>query len=75
MTFLSLIHTVSKRQFAIKHAMTGRPGPSCVVMRNRAITGEIDAERIPKIYPTSGYLRESLSTPPVEDIEKASHLL
>jgi len=62
-------------QFAIKHALTGRPGPSCVVMRNRAITGEIDPEGIPRIFPTSGYLKESLSIPTTEDIEKASRLL
>jgi acetolactate synthase-1/2/3 large subunit len=61
-------------QFAIKHAVTGRPGPSCVVMRNRAITGEIDPEGIPRIFPTSGYLKESLSIPTTEDIEKASRL-
>ncbi|MBA7645522.1 Acetolactate synthase large subunit [subsurface metagenome] len=62
-------------QLAIKHAMAGRPGPSCVVMRNNAISGEIDLEGVPKIYATSGYLKESLITPPAEDIEKASRLL
>lgn len=67
--------TVQGVQLAIKHAMAGRPGPSCVVMRNNAIIGEIDPERLPKLYATSGYLKESLSTPPTEDIEKASRLL
>ncbi|MCK4722370.1 MAG: thiamine pyrophosphate-binding protein, partial [Dehalococcoidia bacterium] len=62
-------------QLAIKHAMAGGPGPSCVVMRNNAISGEIDLEGVPKIYATSGYLKESLITPPAEDIEKASRLL
>jgi len=62
-------------QLAIKHAMAGRTGPSCVVMRNNAITGEIDPEGIPKIHATSGYLKKSLITPTAEDIEKASRLL
>jgi len=62
-------------QFAIKHAMAGRPGPSSVVMRNNAISGEIAPERAPRMYATSGYLKGSLGTPPAEDVEKASHLL
>lgn len=44
-------------------------------MRNSAISGEIDPERMPRIYATTGYLKESLSTSPAEEIEKASRLL
>ncbi|MFC2021593.1 thiamine pyrophosphate-binding protein [Chloroflexota bacterium] len=62
-------------QLAIKHSVIGRPGPSCVVMRNNAVTGEIDNKKTPRIYPTSGYLKESLNAPPTGDIEKACHLL
>ncbi len=62
-------------QLAIKHAMSGRPGPACVVMRNSAITGEVDPQKPPRIHHTAGYLRESLSAPPAEEIEKASRFL
>jgi len=62
-------------QLAIKHAMTGRPGPSCVVMRNNAISGELDPQRVPNIYDTSGYLRQSLSAPQAKDIESSARLL
>lgn len=62
-------------QLAIKHAVAGRPGPTCVVMRNSAITGEIDLDRIPRIHPTPGYLKGSLSAAPAEEIEKAVNLL
>ncbi|UCH43152.1 MAG: thiamine pyrophosphate-binding protein, partial [Dehalococcoidales bacterium] len=62
-------------QLAIKHAQTGRPGPACVVVRNSAVTGEFDSEKTPKTYPTAGYLKDSLSTPPAEDIERAGQLI
>jgi len=62
-------------QLALKHSMTGRPGPACVVLRNRAVTGEIDAEKTPRIFPTEGYLRESLITAPSEAIEKAASMI
>lgn len=62
-------------QFAIKHAISGRTGPSCVVMRSNAVSGEIDPEGIPKIHATGGYLKESISTSPMEEIEKTTRLL
>ncbi len=62
-------------QLAIKHATTGRPGPSSVVMRNNAVTGEIDPNKSPRIHPTAGYIRESLSAAPADEIEKAGRLL
>ena len=62
-------------QLAIKHATSGKPGPACVVMRTAAISGEVNPERIPKIYPTESYLRASLSTPPRTEIEKAAEFL
>ena len=62
-------------QLAIKHATSGRPGPACVVMRTAAISGEVNPERVPKIYPTERYLRTSLTTPPQADIESVAKLL
>ena len=62
-------------QLAIKHARSGRPGPACVVMRNSAVTGEIDPQQPPRIHHTAGYLRGSPGAPPAEDIEQASRLL
>lgn len=62
-------------QLAIKHATSARPGPACVVMRNAAISGEVNPARIPKIYPTEGYLSTSLTIPPKANIERAAELL
>ena len=62
-------------QLAIKHSMAGRPGPAALLMRNSAVTGEINPQRKPAIHPTAGYLKQSLSAPPADDIEEASRLL
>jgi len=62
-------------QLAIKHATVGRPGPACVVMRFNTATEEIDPKRIPKIYPTSGYLKDSFTVAPAEQIAKAVDLI
>ena len=62
-------------QLAIKHAVSGRPGPAAVVMRNDAIKGEMNPGRVPKMYPMAGYLKETATVPPDDDIEKAGRLL
>lgn len=62
-------------QLAAKHAVAGRPGPACVVMRSHAINGEIDEKRIPQIHPTAGYLKTGRTVAPREDIDQAVGLL
>jgi len=44
-------------------------------MRNAAIWGEVNPTRVPKIYPTEGYLKGSITTPLKEDIERAAEVL
>ncbi len=62
-------------QLAIKHATTGRPGPTCVLMRSSAIAGEVNLEQPPFIHHTSGYLNTGAPVAPPEDVEKAAKLL
>ncbi|MBN2284057.1 MAG: thiamine pyrophosphate-binding protein [Deltaproteobacteria bacterium] len=62
-------------QFAIKHAVSGRPGPACVVMRSKAVKGEIDPERCPRLYSSEGYLKPSITNPSAESLEEAVTLL
>jgi len=62
-------------QYAIKHAVTGCPGPACVIMRRPAITGEVDEDQIPRLYETKGYLVTSHSSVSLNDLEKAVGLL
>lgn len=62
-------------QFAIKHATTGRTGPACVIMRSKAVTGQVNMERFPLIRPTAGYLREAAAVPPSSEVSKAADLI
>ena len=59
-------------QLGLKHAITGRPGPSSVVMRNTAITGEFNPQRNPRIFPTAGYLKTANYSPTADEIKKVS---
>ncbi len=58
-------------QMAIKHSITGRPGPACVVLRNAAVVGEVDPEHNPRISPTAGHMRNPQYVPLAGEIEKA----
>jgi acetolactate synthase-1/2/3 large subunit len=43
-------------QLAIKHSLTGQPGPVAVVFNSTAISDSVGPESIPRIYNTEGYL-------------------
>jgi len=62
-------------QLAIKHSITGRPGPACVIMRSTAATGEVNTTRNPHIHPTAGYLKTPQSVPLSDDIKKVSQAI
>lgn len=62
-------------QLAIKHATSGRPGPTCVVMRSTAIAGEVDVESPPFVHNTAGYLNTAKPQSAPQDIDKAIELL
>ncbi len=62
-------------QMAIKHAVTGRPGPTAVVMRQAAIAGELDPDKPPRVHPTRHWLRKSPAMPAVEELVAAIELL
>ncbi|MBI3325346.1 MAG: thiamine pyrophosphate-binding protein [Nitrospinae bacterium] len=62
-------------QLAIKHAVTGRPGPTCVLLRRNAVVDEVDLDAPPRVFPTKGYLRGAPQAAPEEDVEQALQLL
>lgn len=62
-------------QLAIKHAISGRPGPAAVVLRTGAILGEIDTERPPFLHPTQGYLAIAPPVARPDDLTRAADLL
>ena len=62
-------------QLALKHAISGRPGPTAVVMRSASIIGEVDLEHPPFIHDTAGYLNMGRTQAMPGDVEKAASLL
>ncbi len=56
-------------QLAIKHAISGRPGPACVITKWGSLWGNIEdpLKLKPPIYPLSGYLR--VSPPCISDYD------
>jgi acetolactate synthase-1/2/3 large subunit len=55
---------VHATQLAIKHALSGQPGPVAVIYSLSALTGQVDAESQPRLYPTRHYLPTPL--PPAD---------
>ena len=66
---------VLSTQLAIKHAMSGRPGPAAVVMRSASIGGEVDVESPPFIHNAAGYLNTAKPQSAPADVEKAVRIL
>ena len=62
-------------QLAIKHSMSGRPGPACLLMRTASIGGEVDLESPPFIHDTAGYLNTAKPQAAPADIERAVEIL
>jgi acetolactate synthase-1/2/3 large subunit len=43
-------------QLALKHALTGEPGPVAVIFHSSALRGKVGPDSTPRIYPTAAYL-------------------
>lgn len=48
---------VQHTQLALKHAMSGDPGPVAVIMHSSCLEGTIGPDAFPRLYPTSGYVK------------------
>ena len=62
-------------QTAIKHAVSGRPGPASVVMRSAAIAGEVDPEAPPFIHHAAGFLNTAKPASAPADVERVVRIL
>ena len=63
-------------RLAIKHAITGRPGPACVIVRWSVVTEETEAAAIvPKLSPLAGHLAVSPPCIHPNDAQRAADLL
>jgi len=59
------VQAVQHTQLALKHALTGEPGPVAVIFHSRSLRGRVGPESAPRIYPTSVYLpRRSAAVDP-----------
>jgi acetolactate synthase-1/2/3 large subunit len=67
--------TVQGVQLAYKHAISGRPGPTCVIIKDPSALGEVDLETAPKVYSSDRYMNVSKTLAPKEEIEKAANLI
>jgi acetolactate synthase-1/2/3 large subunit len=47
---------VQHTQLALKHALTGEPGPVAVIFSGQSLRGRVGPSSTPKLYPTSAYL-------------------
>ena len=62
-------------QTAIKHAVSGRPGPASVVMRSAAIAGEVDPESPPFIHHAAGFLNTAKPESAPADVARVVQIL
>ena len=62
-------------QMAIKHAVSGRPGPTTVLMRSAAIGGQVDVESPPFIHNAAGFLNTAKPASAPVDIQRAVQIL
>jgi acetolactate synthase-1/2/3 large subunit len=62
-------------QMAIKHAVSGRPGPTTVLMRSAAISGQVDVESPPFIHNAAGFLNTVKPASAPVDIQRALEIL
>jgi acetolactate synthase-1/2/3 large subunit len=62
-------------QIAIKHAVSGRPGPATVLMRSAAIGGEVDLESPPFVHNAAGFLNTAKPQSAPADIQRTVEIL
>ena len=62
-------------QMAIKHAVSGRPGPTTVLMCSAAISGQVDVESPPFIHNASGFLNTAKPASAPVDTQRAVKIL
>ena len=62
-------------QLAIKHAVTGTPGPVAVVFGSRSLQGTVKTRRPPRVHATERVLVPSLLRPAAGDVARVAQAL
>jgi len=71
----SPLEAVQGVQLAIKHAVSGRPGPTAVLYRIPALRGELTEGNLARLFPVTQYLRVAKPAAHPAEVEKVVDLL
>ncbi len=71
----SPLEAVQGVQLAIKHAISGRPGPSACLFRVPAMKEDLTGDKLAKIFSTAKYLKIEKPAAFPSDIEKTAEML
>ena len=66
---------VQNTQLAIKHALTGQPGPVALLYHSNALTQNVGPNTTPRLYDTAAYLLNERPAATAESIRHALQLL
>ncbi len=67
--------TVQGIQLAYKHATSGRPGPTCVIVKDPSALGMLDPNTPPIVYSTKRYLSVAAPVAPPDAVKRAADLI
>ena len=62
-------------QLAIKHAITGTPGPVAVVFGSRSLGGTVKTRRPPRVHETTRHLAHGMAKPAASDVTQVADAL
>ena len=66
---------VQQTQLAIKHALSGQPGPVVMLYHSTVLTQQVGPDTIPRLYSTKQYLPAERAAAPSEHVDAALALL
>jgi len=69
------VNAVHATQLAIKHALSGQPGPVAVLYGFNALNGKVEPTSQPRLYPTHHYLPPRNSPAVPADVDRAAHAI
>ena len=69
------VQAVQATQLAIKHALTGQPGPVALLYATKALRAKVGPDSAPILYPTRHYLPPAHSGPDPRSVEAAAQAI
>jgi acetolactate synthase-1/2/3 large subunit len=72
---LDPVQAIQMTQLAVKHAVTGEPGPVAVVFHSRALSESISSSDRPRLYLDRAYHRRSQLSPLASEVGQAAAVL